>query len=84
VTVRGLMTSLGAKGLQTRWLVRSPIWAYRAGLGLVFGSRLLMLEHRGRVSGLSRYVVLEVVDHPSRDQCRALPEPAVAGPHPRS
>jgi deazaflavin-dependent oxidoreductase (nitroreductase family) len=47
-----------------RWFVRAPIWLYRARLGFVFGSRLLMLEHTGRKSGLPRYVVLEVVDHP--------------------
>lgn len=29
------------------------------------GTRLLMLEHVGRTSGLRRYAVLEVVDHPS-------------------
>lgn len=52
-----------AAALRTRWLVRTPIWLYRARLGFVFGSRLLMLEHVGRVSGLSRYVVLEVIDH---------------------
>ncbi|MGW4632067.1 nitroreductase family deazaflavin-dependent oxidoreductase [Nocardia sp. NPDC004415] len=55
---------LGAKALRTRWLVRAPILLYRAGLGFVFGSRLLMLEHRGRSSGHRRYVVLEVVDRP--------------------
>jgi deazaflavin-dependent oxidoreductase (nitroreductase family) len=35
---------------------------YRAGLGFLFGHRLLMLEHLGRKSGLPRYVILEVVD----------------------
>lgn len=51
-----------AKILRIRWLVRVPIWLYRAGLGFLFGNRLLMLEHVGRISGLPRYVVLEVVD----------------------
>lgn len=51
-----------AKMLRIRWLVRAPIWLYRAGLGFLFGHRLLMLEHVGRISGLPRYVVLEVVD----------------------
>ena len=32
------------------------------------GSRLLMLEHVGRTSGLKRYVVLEIVDHPVPDR----------------
>lgn len=45
--------------------MRAPIAVYRIRLGWVFGSRLLMLEHRGRVSGKRRYVVLEVVDRPS-------------------
>lgn len=53
---------LAAKLLSTRWFVRAPIWLYRAGLGFLFGNRLLMLEHIGRRSGLTRYVVLEVVD----------------------
>jgi deazaflavin-dependent oxidoreductase (nitroreductase family) len=48
-----------------RWLVRAPIWLYRGGLGIVFGSRLLMLEHTGRTAGARRYAVLEVIDRPS-------------------
>lgn len=51
--------------LRVRWLVRAPIWLYRARLGFVFGHRLLMLEHVGRRSGQRRYVVLEVVDRPA-------------------
>jgi deazaflavin-dependent oxidoreductase (nitroreductase family) len=31
------------------------------------GPRVLMLEHRGRASGLARFVCLEVVDRPSAD-----------------
>jgi deazaflavin-dependent oxidoreductase (nitroreductase family) len=54
----------GLRLLRTRWLVRAPVLLYRGGLGFVFGSRLLMLEHVGRVSGRRRYVVLETVDHP--------------------
>lgn len=60
-----VMTSLGARALTTRWLVRSPITLYRAGLGFLFGTRMLMLEHRGRKTGARRFVVLEVVDHPA-------------------
>ncbi|MFI1920465.1 nitroreductase family deazaflavin-dependent oxidoreductase [Nocardia sp. NPDC020380] len=55
----------GARALRTRWVVRAPIGLYRAGLGFLFGSRLLMLQHTGRRSGARRYVVLEVVDHPA-------------------
>jgi len=42
-----------------------PVWLYRARLGFVFGSRLLMLEHAGRKTSARRYVVLEAIDQPS-------------------
>ena len=48
--------------LRTRWLVRAPIALYRAGFGWVFGRRLVMIEHLGRVSHEPRYVVVEVID----------------------
>ena len=51
--------------LRTARLARAPIWLYRAHLGGLLGSRLLMLEHRGRITGQPRRVVLEVVDHPT-------------------
>lgn len=54
----------GSRILRTRKLMRAPIWLFRARLGAVFGSRMLMLEHIGRKSGARRYVVLEVFDHP--------------------
>ncbi|MFI9415212.1 nitroreductase family deazaflavin-dependent oxidoreductase [Nocardia gamkensis] len=60
--------ALAARALRTRWLVRAPIVLYRAGLGFLFGTRLLMLQHTGRHSGAARFVVLEVVDHPEADQ----------------
>ncbi|WP_019633340.1 nitroreductase family deazaflavin-dependent oxidoreductase [Actinomadura atramentaria] len=59
--------ALGARALTTRRLVRAPIPLYRAGLGFLLGTRTLLLEHRGRVSGARRFVVLEVVERPSRD-----------------
>jgi len=68
MTARNLAAGLadaGARLLRVRSFVRSPIWLYRHGLGFVFGSRLLLLEHTGRASGLARHVVLEVVDHPT-------------------
>ncbi|WP_227998973.1 nitroreductase family deazaflavin-dependent oxidoreductase [Nocardia australiensis] len=68
MTNTNLATRIGARALQTRWLVRTPIWIYRAGLGFLFGSRLLMLEHTGRHSGAQRFVVLEVVDKPQPDE----------------
>ena len=51
--------------LRMRWLVRGPVWLYRARLGILLGPRFLMLEHTGRKSGARRYVVLEVVEHRS-------------------
>ena len=40
--------------LRVRWLVRAPVWLYRARLGILVGDRLLMLEHLGRRSGRRR------------------------------
>lgn len=61
------LAAAGARLLRTRPLVRAPILLFRARLGILFGGRLLMLEHRGRRSGLWRRVVLEVVDRPDPD-----------------
>jgi deazaflavin-dependent oxidoreductase (nitroreductase family) len=44
-----------------------PIRLYRLGLGWLFGRRLLLLNHIGRVSGKPRQVVLEVVAHNPAD-----------------
>jgi deazaflavin-dependent oxidoreductase (nitroreductase family) len=46
-----------------RLLARLPILLYRARLGWLLGDRFLMLTHTGRLSGLPRQVVLEVVRH---------------------
>jgi deazaflavin-dependent oxidoreductase (nitroreductase family) len=46
-----------------RLIARSPLLLFRAGLGWVFGGRLLLLHHTGRLTGLDRRVVLEVVAH---------------------
>ncbi|MBB6174824.1 deazaflavin-dependent oxidoreductase (nitroreductase family) [Nocardiopsis mwathae] len=46
-----------------RWLVRLPIHLFRARLGWVFGTRMVLLTHTGRNSGRRRQVVLEVVNH---------------------
>jgi deazaflavin-dependent oxidoreductase (nitroreductase family) len=54
----------GAAGLlRVRWIVRAPVILYRARMGFLFGSRMLMLEHTGRKTGARRYVVLEVIGH---------------------
>jgi deazaflavin-dependent oxidoreductase (nitroreductase family) len=64
----GIGARVGARALRTRWFVRAPIGLYRAGLGFAFGTRMVMLEHVGRVSGARRFVVLEVVDRPARGE----------------
>lgn len=62
-----VIAEAGARLLRSRRLMRAPILMYRARLGFLFGSRMLMLEHIGRQSGTRRYVVLEVFDHPTPD-----------------
>ena len=46
----------------TRLVFRIPIHLYRLRLGWLFGSRLLLLNHTGRVSGKPRQTVLEVAE----------------------
>jgi deazaflavin-dependent oxidoreductase (nitroreductase family) len=46
-----------------RLALRAPIWLYRAGLGRVFGHRLVYLVHVGRRTGARREVVVEAVAH---------------------
>jgi deazaflavin-dependent oxidoreductase (nitroreductase family) len=50
-----------APNSRLRWFYRAPIKLYQLGLGRLMGGRFLMLTHKGRKSGLDRYVVLEVV-----------------------
>jgi deazaflavin-dependent oxidoreductase (nitroreductase family) len=64
---RNSFATLTGRILQTRALVRAPVGLYRLGFGFLFGDRMLLLEHRGRHSGVTRYAVLEVVDHPAPD-----------------
>lgn len=63
----GPATRLAAQLLRTRWFARAPLLLYRAHLGFLVGSRLIMVEHVGRRTGARRSVVLEVVDHPAPD-----------------
>lgn len=42
---------------------RLPIWFYHLGLGGLLGGRFLLLTHTGRVSGMPRQAVVEVVFH---------------------
>jgi deazaflavin-dependent oxidoreductase (nitroreductase family) len=45
----------------SRALVRAPILLYRCGLGGLLRGRMVLLTHTGRITGLPRQVVLEVV-----------------------
>ena len=63
MTPDNLSSRVAGRLLRTRWLVRAPIWLYRARLGALLGGRMLLLEHRGRTTGLRRATVLEVIDH---------------------
>lgn len=45
-----------------RALARAPISLFRCGAGALLGPRLMMLEHRGRTTGLPRYAALEVLE----------------------
>ena len=67
-------TALAGRLLRTRWVVRGPLWLYRMRLGFRLGNRMLMLEHRGRSSGLRRYAVLEVVDRPPPTSTSTCPD----------
>ena len=58
--------TLYSTGLPTgikRLFFRFPLLLYKAGLGPLLGERFLKLTHTGRVSGLVRETVLEVVKH---------------------
>lgn len=52
----------------TRVVFRLPIYLYRLRLGWLFGSRLLLLNHIGRVSGKPRQTALEVAEHNPTDK----------------
>ena len=54
----------------TGWLKRmlkAPTYLYRAHLGIVFGNRFVMIEHRGRNSGPRHFTVVEVAGHLPRE-----------------
>ena len=50
-----------------RLFFRIPIHLYRLGLGWLFGGRIMLLNHVGRVSGKPREAILEVVAHDPAD-----------------
>ena len=60
-----MSTPAGLRILRRRALARAPIALYRAGLGVLLGHRMLLLEHIGRSSGERRHAVLEVTDRPA-------------------
>lgn len=47
----------------SRLFFRFPVFLYKSGFGWLFGDRLLLLNHIGRVSGKQRQAVLEVAHH---------------------
>lgn len=53
-------------------MARAPIPMFKAGLGPLFRGRFLLLEHRGRLSGKPRNVVLEVIDRPAAGTYRIV------------
>lgn len=50
-----------------RLVMRFPIFLYRLNLGWLLGKRFLLLEHRGRKSGIIRKTVIEVVNHDAQN-----------------
>jgi len=44
------------------WGFRLPVYLYRLGLGWLFGKRFVLINHTGRVTGLPRQAVVEVVE----------------------
>lgn len=55
------MTSRKPLGPIGRWFARVPRHLYRFGLGWILGKRFVMVEHTGRISGVARITVLEVI-----------------------
>ena len=50
----------------TGWLrrmLKAPTYLYRARLGILFGYRFVMIEHRGRKTGTRHFTVVEVARH---------------------
>lgn len=71
----------------TRAAFRMPIYLYRLKLGWVFGQRLLLLNHTGRISGKPRHTVLEVAERDSANDSYIVASgwgvKAAWWPHPR-
>lgn len=60
------------RGLR-RLLFRLPIRLYRMGLGGLLGRRFVLINHIGRVTGVSRQVVVEIVDRDPRRGTYTVP-----------
>ncbi len=56
--------------LRVRWFMRAPSWLYRARLGVIFGHRLLMLEHVGKDAAAHH-----VFDTDGNDAAQNRPDP---------
>ena len=61
MAISGAVDQAIARMLRIPWLMRLPIPLYRASLGWMLGSRFVMIEHLGRVSGERRFAVVEVL-----------------------
>lgn len=61
MTARGVART--GPGRLQRLAFRLPLLLYRFRLGALLGSRVLLLEHTGRRTGVTRRTVLEVVEH---------------------
>lgn len=63
------VSSSPPRGLR-RFVLRLPIWLYRLHLGWLLGDRFLLLIHRGRMSGLRRRTMIEIIRHDrATDRC---------------
>ena len=60
-------------GPVARWFLRAPTYLYRARLGWVLGSGVVMITTTGRTTGSARRVVVEVVRRGRQPATSALP-----------
>ncbi|MFC4961237.1 hypothetical protein ACFPFX_33600 [Streptomyces mauvecolor] len=63
---------VGAAAGRRRTPARLPVHLYRLGLGPLFGKRLLLLIHTGRVSGRVRQVVVEVAAYDAEQRAQTV------------
>ncbi|UFS97073.1 hypothetical protein [Nocardia huaxiensis] len=65
----------GARPAHTPWRHRAPIPLYRAGFGVLFGIRTLMLRHAGAPGDAGRYAMFRIVHRPQPDRLILTPAP---------